>query len=200
MTDSMTSPDNRQTEPQDDLLAESAETPASIVSSLSGRIEIAARHVLSAREYTMTLLDQLSEDEWFWCPDPAVSHIAWQVGHLAFAQYGLMLFRQRGRVTEDLQLMSGKFRKTFGKGTSPKPDRAVYPTRQEIMDTLRRIHRQAFVELTRFSDEELNEPIDQPYAAFATRYGALLFAGDHEMLHAGQIGMLRRLMGKAPIR
>ena len=55
-------------------------------------------------------------------------------------------------------------------------------------------------ELPTFDDQDLDQPVDQPYAAFATRYGALLFAGHHEMLHAGQIGLLRRLMGKAPVR
>jgi hypothetical protein len=33
-----------------------------------------------------------------------------------------------------------------------------------------------------------------------TRLGALLFSSHHEMLHAGQIGVLRRLLGKAPVR
>jgi len=27
-----------------------------------------------------------------------------------------------------------------------------------------------------------------------------LFSVDHEMLHAGQIGLIRRLIGKAPLR
>lgn len=170
------------------------------VDGMSGRIEIAARHILSARQYTMTLLDGLDEQEWFWTPTPQVTHIAWQVGHLAFAQYGLMLFRQRGRQTEDLQLMSGKFRKTFGKGTTPRPDRDSYPSRDEIMDTLNKIHAQAFVELPTFADADLDQEIDRPWSTFPTRYGALLFAGDHEMLHAGQIGLVRRLMGKDPIR
>jgi hypothetical protein len=55
-------------------------------------------------------------------------------------------------------------------------------------------------EIVTFDGDQLDETIDPPHAAFATRYGALLFAGDHEMIHAGQIGMLRRLMGKEPLR
>ena len=174
--------------------------PDEIVSGLTGRIEIAAKHLLSAREYTGTLLEDLSEDDWFWTPADSVSHIAWQVGHLAFAEYGLMLFRQRGRRTEDAELMSGRFRKTFAKGTIPSSDRSLYPTRQEILDTLQRVHVQAFTELSKFDDAELDQEIDRPWSTFNTRYGALLFAGDHEMLHAGQIGLLRRLMGKSPVR
>ena len=41
------------------------------------------------------------------------------------------------------------------------------------------------VEIVGFDGDGLDEPVDAPHAAFATRYGALLFAGDHEMLHAG---------------
>ena len=172
----------------------------SLLGNLRGRQETAARHIVSARQYTMTLLDDLSEDEWFWTPQPSVSHVAWQVGHLAFAQYGLMLFRQRGRLSEDSELMSGKFRKTFAKGTTPSPERNRYPDRIEILETLDRIHIQALTELATFDESSLDEPVDEPWSTFATRYGALLFAGDHEMLHAGQIGLLRRLMGKSPIR
>ena len=171
-----------------------------LIDGLTGRPEIAARHLLSAREYTMTLLDDLTEDQWFWTPSPAVTHIAWQVGHLAFAQYGLMLFRQRGRKSADAELMSGKFRKTFAKGTRPSGDRNDFPSPDEILETLNRVHERSFVELATFTDAELDQEIDRPWAAFNTRYGALLFAGDHEMLHAGQIGLLRRLMGEEPIR
>ncbi len=171
-----------------------------LVAGMSGRQALAARHILTAREYTFTLLDGLSEDDWFWTPAPAITHIAWQVGHLAFAQYGLMLFRQRGRKSEDAQLMSGKFRKTFAKGTTPTTQRESYPGCDEIIQTLHRIHLQGMKELASFGDADLDQEVDRPWAAYATRFGALLFAGDHEMLHAGQIGLLRRLMGKEPVR
>ncbi len=166
----------------------------------SPRLEIAARHIESARAYTMTLLDGLTDEEWYWTPEPAITHIAWQVGHLAFAQYGLALFRQRGRLPEDSDLMSGAFRKTFAKGTTPSSDRNDYPPIDEIRATFDRVNEQTGRELCLMQDCGLDDPIEPPHAAFATKYGALLFAADHEMLHAGQIGLLRRLMNKPPVR
>lgn len=166
----------------------------------SPRLEIAARHIESSRAYTLTLLEGLEDEEWFWTPDPAVTHIAWQVGHLAFAQYGLALFRQRGRLPEDSDLMSGSFRKTFAKGTTPSPNCSDYPAIAEIRATFDRMHEQTGREICMMQDSSLDDPIDPPHAAFATKYGALLFAADHEMLHAGQIGLLRRLMNKPPVR
>lgn len=168
--------------------------------ALSERLEIAKRHIQSSRDYLLTLLDGLDEADWTWMPNPAISHIAWQVGHLAMAQYGLCLFRQRGRADIDSDLMSGSFRKKFMKGTHPVGGAENYPPSSEILSVLEGIHRQTMLELPDFDGEQLDQPLEQPYAAFATRYGSLIFAGDHEMLHAGQIGMLRRLMGKPPVR
>ena len=79
--------------------------------SVSPRVELAIKHLESARAYMRGLVADLTPDEWFWTPQPPISHIAWQVGHLAVAEYGLMLFRQRGRQEVDGELMSGAFRK-----------------------------------------------------------------------------------------
>jgi uncharacterized damage-inducible protein DinB len=86
------------------------------------------------------------------------------------------------------------------KGTTASSDRGSHPAPEEILAVLDRVHQQVLIEVPRFPDTELDQPIDPPHAVVATRYGSMLFAGDHEMLHAGQIGFLRRLMGKPPVR
>jgi DinB superfamily len=164
------------------------------------RLLLASKQIEFARKYTMTLLDGLSEEQWYFVPGGMITHIAWQVGHIAMAQYGLTLFRQRGRQDIDGELMSSKFRKLFMKGTQPEANRDAYPSRDEIMQVLQRVEQQMLIELPNFSAEQLDEPTDPPHMAFANKYGALLFASHHEMLHAGQIGMLRRMMGLAPVR
>jgi hypothetical protein len=68
---------------------------------------MALRQFQTARKYTLSLIEGLTPDQWFWTPQPPVSHVAWQIGHVAVAQYGLMLFRQRGRSSEDADLMAG---------------------------------------------------------------------------------------------
>ena len=164
------------------------------------RVDLALRNIEFSRRYTLTLLEDLEPTDWFWQPQQSVTHIAWQVGHLAMAQYGLTLFRQRGRQPVDTELMSGSFRKKFSRGTEPNSDPAFYPSPDEILEVFHRVHEQMRQELSGFAETELDEPIDEPHAAFATRFGALLFAANHEMIHAGQIGLLRRLMGKSPVR
>jgi uncharacterized damage-inducible protein DinB len=65
---------------------------------------------------------------------------------------------------------------------------------------LQRINDQVVRESAGFDSNSLNEPTEPPHAGPPTRLGSLLFAANHEMLHAGQIGMLRRLMGLSSLR
>jgi len=170
-------------------------------------LQLAIHQLEFARSYTLSLIADIDDADWFQMPSargtaPAqvVSHIAWQVGHLAMAEYGLCLFRQRGRADVDSSLMTSIFRKQFSRGSSPTADPLRNPTPAEIRNVMTRVHEQALQELPTFSDAQLAEPVDMPYAVEATKLGALLFCSHHEMIHAGQIGILRRLLGKSPIR
>ncbi|MGE0758547.1 MAG: DinB family protein [Pirellulaceae bacterium] len=164
------------------------------------RLDMAVRQLEFARQYTLSLIEDIEPAEWFQMPGGSVTHVAWQVAHLAMAEYGLCLYRARGRRTEDLQLMSSDFRKRFSRGTVPNPDPTSNPTPDEIRTVLQAVHAQALLEMADYPDELLNEPVDMPYSVFPTKLGAILFCSAHEMLHAGQIGLLRRLLGKSPVR
>jgi hypothetical protein len=153
-----------------------------------------------ARSYVLSTLDGIDEADWFAMPPGCPTHMAWQVGHLAMAEYGLCLFRQRGRQTIDLELMSSNFRKLFSRGTVPEADASKYPPAAEIRATLDRVHAQLLKEAPSFTPEQLKEPVEPPFAVEATKLGSLLFCSHHEMLHAGQLGLVRRLLGKGPLR
>ena len=161
---------------------------------------LAIKQIEFARSYTLSLLAEIAADEWFTMPPGCGTHVAWQVGHLAMAEYGLCLFRQRGRAEIDTSLMTSTFRKAFSRGSVPEPDPAKNPSPEEIRGVFDKVHAQVLLELPTFTPEQLAEPVDMPYAAYATKLGSLLFCSHHEMLHCGQLGLLRRLMGKQPVR
>jgi hypothetical protein len=163
-------------------------------------LDFAVRQIEFARGYTQSLLSEIDEADWFVMPAESPTHVAWQVGHLAMAEYGLCLFRQRGRQPVDLELMSSSFRKLFSRGSVPLDDAGKYPATAEIRATFERVHAQVLAEAPGFTAEQLKEAVDMPYAVEATKLGSLLFCSHHELLHAGQIGLLRRLLGKVPIR
>jgi hypothetical protein len=163
-------------------------------------LDMAIGQIEFARNYMLGLVADIDYADWFRMPVEGVSHVGWQVAHLAMAQYGLCLYRVRGRREEDMQLMSSEFRKQFSKGSNPNPDPQNNPSPTEILSVLHRVHEQALRELAGYTDEQLHEPVDEPYAVLATKLGAVLFCSCHEMLHAGQIGLLRRMLGKKPVR
>jgi len=153
-----------------------------------------------ARRYTLELLDATPRELWFEMPAELPTHIAWQVGHLAVSQYGLLMFRIRGRQPEDLELIPGKFRKAYSRGSTPSTDESPQPTADELIERLDRVFDLSMEQLEQLDQTVLLEPVDMPYAAFPIKLGAILFCPLHEHIHAGQIGMIRRAMGLEPVR
>ncbi len=152
-----------------------------------------------ARRYTLELLDTIPHEHWYRMTDDLPTNVAWQAGHLAVSQYGLLLFRLRGRMPEDLELIPGKFRKTYGRGSAASADAASQPSPAELIDRMTGVHQLAMSGLQQVEPSVLLEPVDMPYAAFPIKLGAVLFCPLHEHIHAGQIGLLRRSLGLQPI-
>jgi hypothetical protein len=54
-------------------------------------------------------------------------------------------------------------------------------------------------ETATLGDANLDRALTKPHRFVKTYYGSLMWCGQHEMMHAGQIGLLRRLLGYPPI-
>ena len=157
------------------------------------RLEMARRRV---HEFT----DDLTPEEWFWHPAEFMTHIAWQVGHLTVSQYNLCLRRLRGRTKEDEALIPDAFIEPFKLGSQPVAGAEHYPPLAEIRRVFDAVHEQSLKEFAGRTDEDLDVPVEQPHPVFKTKLGAIDYAPSHEMVHVGQIALLRRLMGKPALR
>ena len=165
------------------------------------RLELALVQINLARTYTLGLLNDIPETDWFWMPVSDVTHIAWQVGHLASAQYHLTLGRIRGNQPMDRELFpTDNFVALFGRTSTPMADIGKYPSPAELRLTLEKITTQARKELFALTDAELDQAADpsKPHPVVTTKLSSLLWCAHHEFLHAGQIGLLRRMLGAAP--
>jgi DinB superfamily len=161
------------------------------------RLQLAIEQIVFARKYTLGLLDQTKADDWFRMPPGGVSHVGWQVGHLAFAEYRLALWRIRGTQPEDGALFSAEFQRLFGANSVPEAG-VAFPV-EEIRAVLNRVHDQVLQETPLLSEAELDQPVPHPHPLAKTKLLALLWCAHHEMLHAGQIGLLRRHLGYPPM-
>jgi hypothetical protein len=163
------------------------------------QLEMVSSQIQFVRTYTEQLLADIDQESWYEQPIDGMNHIAWQVGHLTMAQYGLALLRQRGRESADRELIPRSYLRMFAKGSSPSIDVDARPDPAEIRSVFDRVHQQVLKELEAYPLEQLDTPVELPYVAFPNKLGSLIMSAHHEMLHAGQIGMLRRLLGKPPI-
>jgi len=163
-------------------------------------LELAQRQIEFARGYTKTLLEDIPDELWYVQPNGCVSNVAWQVAHIAFAQYALALMRVRGKEPADQDLISNDFFKRFKKGSvPPAAEEDDFPL-SEIRATFDRVYDRVLQEIPTYSEPLLAEPLPVPFVAYPNKLGSLLFVAAHEMLHAGQIGLIRRQLGKQPIR
>lgn len=163
-------------------------------------LKTAIRQIQFARDYTLQLLDATPFEHWYPIPDGLPTNIAWQVGHLTVSQYGLLMFRIRGRQPDDLDLIPGTFRKAYGRGSVPSDDTSRQPSPDELMQRFNRVFLTGLDELAAVDPDVLLEPVDMPYAAYPIKLGAILFCPLHEQIHSGQIGLLRRAAGLDPVR
>lgn len=163
------------------------------------RLRAALDGIVFAREYTLTLLDTIPPTDWFRMPVGAVSHIGWQVGHIASAQYRLCLVRTRGARPEDAEFLPADFIMTFGATSEIDSNPAAYPLPEAIRLVLDRIHARVLAEVPSFDEAALDAPLESPHRICRTKFDCLPWCGRHELIHAGQIGLLRRQLGQKPI-
>jgi hypothetical protein len=163
------------------------------------RLQHAIDAIIFARTYTRGLLDTIDPADWFRMPAGGVTHVAWQVGHLAMAQYRLCFERVRGPRPDDESLISAAFLKTFGRDSVADPGPAKYPPVADIRAVFDRVHDRVLAALPAISDADLDSPPLTPHRLCKSKLECVRWCGAHEMLHAGQIGLLRRLFGQRPI-
>ena len=163
-------------------------------------LQAAIGQIKFARDYTLELLAATPKELWFEMPAGLPTHVAWQVGHIAVSQYGLLMFRIRGRQTEDLELIPGPFRKSFSRKSKPKVDPSAQLSADELVERLNKVNELALAELANVDPAVLLETVDMPFAAYPNKLGAILFCPLHEQIHCGQIGVLRRAFHLESVR
>ena len=153
-----------------------------------------------ARGYTVELLATIPEADWFAVPAGCPSHVAWQVGHLAFAEARLVVERVGGRTEVGGGVLPGDFVTLFARNSIPDAGPANRSTPAEIRRVLDRVHGTALQTLRDTADTDLETLVPgTPHRFCRTKADYARWVSHHEFLHAGQIGLIRRMLGKGPV-
>lgn len=156
------------------------------------------------RVLSLQMAERVPHESWFEMP-MGITHVAWNVGHLATAEYFLGLVFLRGAREEDAAIIAGNYGELFGYGSVPQSDPSLYPSPVELLRTLDAVHQRVLEEARALSDEELEEPCQflegefDHHPIFEQKGGALEWIAYHEHVHIGTMGLLRRELGSEPI-
>ena len=164
------------------------------------RISVFIDALVFARGYTVDLLGTIPDGDWFVMPAGCPSHVAWQVGHLAVAEARLVVERIGGRTTVGGGVLPAEFLPLFARESVPDADAARYPSPGEIRQVFDRVHEAALQTLRDTTDADLDTlAVGTPHRFCRTKADYARWVSHHEFQHSGQIGLIRRMLGKGPV-
>ncbi|HEY7118033.1 MAG TPA: DinB family protein [Tepidisphaeraceae bacterium] len=154
-------------------------------------------HSLTASQAMLNRYCQdLKPEEYLHRPCAGGNCTAWLIGHLILTDR-----RALGRlgVTADLPPLPDGFEKRFAR--DPEAPRASDFGDVTILLPLFNKHRQLLTEAARRAPAELlDKPVEQPHPMFGNVGEAVNYvSGAHVAMHAGQITIIRRSLGKPPL-
>lgn len=146
------------------------------------------------REYGLSLAADVDESQFAESPSPGINPPAWLFGHLVVAgELGVSLLGQSSELAES-------WRNDFGPGSTPRNDRASYPSRAELLSAYEATHAR-LDQAARAADPARLERRHPLKMALLQKH--LPTIGDlvahlltsHEASHLGHLSNWRRQMG-----
>lgn len=150
------------------------------------------------RQTTLSTFAEFNVGQRLFQAAPGVNHPLWLLGHIAGSEDHLILGYCQGR-----SLLPPEYGKLFGMRSTPSSDPAAYPSGEEMLESLARVHQAALDYVRNASDDELartpfgfDKMPEHARQLFPTRLRCCWFHANHEAMHSGQMGYIRRLLGK----
>jgi hypothetical protein len=148
-----------------------------------------------ATSIVMSYTEDLKGDEWVHRPCATANCAAWTLGHLIIAARGMMT---RAGAT-DLPSLPEGFEKRFGRGEDA-PKASEFGDTSILRPLFKETHDRFAAVARGLSPEQLDKEINPDHPFFRTVGTMLAFAPVHIGTHAGQITIIRRSLGRPPLR
>src|SRR5437762_1298471 len=138
--------------------------------------------------------NDLKPDEYLHRTAPAANCAAWTIGHLLLTDRKTL---EKFGVT-DLPALPEGFEKRFSRDEGC-PQAGDFGDVSGLLQLFNQ-HRQRLIDaVKRATPEQLNKPLEKPHPMFSTPGELALFMSSHTAMHAGQITIIRRSLGRPPL-
>lgn len=141
------------------------------------------------------LLDGTPEEHWFHIPTPDGNHAAWIAGHVAWEDDDCLKQLQPTRGSK----LPASWHAIFGTGSQPVSDADAYPAIPDLREQLTTL-RDEFKQFFASAPDQIDAPIPSELHGFAKDRAALMHAvACHEMVHVGQLTVIRKSLQLGPV-
>ena len=159
---------------------------------MSAKNQLLIQYDLHNTLFNNVLVD-ISEEESDIRLAPGINNIKWLAGHLVWGQLGLA---RMGGVTVAIE-WTDHFNTQLTEPVSPS---LKMPSLEEIKIEWNKYAAPLRDGLAQMTDEALSSPIEFPLPAFKTTESLWTFINHHQAYTIGQIGILRRALGKEAMK
>lgn len=156
--------------------------------------EASAYAVTAARKMLDLYMSDMSGADWLHRTSPTANCAAWTVGHLVLSARRAMTLLQ----VSDLPPLPEGFEKRFVRDEFA-PGAGDFGDTSILMPLFDQCHEMLADTLRRSGPEALNKPLTNPNPRFGTVGEFATFMALHAAMHAGQITLIRRSLGRPPI-
>jgi hypothetical protein len=161
------------------------------------KIEFLKDQIIESRNFINRLISEFPKDLWYTIPENTDSNFAWQIGHLMMSQnfHAIIAMTGRNRKIYDLIPVAEYVNIFNGMGSLHRSvEKDLIPT-SKLKEQFDYIHEICINNLSRLSDDILNEQIPFKHPIATTKYEALSWSFKHEMWHSAEMEAIKRFLG-----
>jgi len=138
-----------------------------------------------------TYLADLTDEDLLIRPVPGANHTAWMLGHLLICENGL---KDLGYA---MPALPEGFVEAYAKETARSDDPAKFHKKAQYLQWLQEQRDATLAHLKALPEADLDKPAPEEAREYAPTVGAMFNAiGIHDMMHAPQMSVVRRKLGK----
>mgnify|MGYP006274528363 CR=1 FL=1 len=150
--------------------------------------------LLSTARYVLTsYIEDFTDEDLLARSISDAHHAAWQLGHLISSEYRMI----KAIKPEIPELLNSEFIQMHDKANAFTPGTQHFATKKEYLALLSVVRSTTREVLQSFSEQQLSEPGPEFMRSYAPTIGSVFTSiGSHELMHAGQLAVIRRKLGK----
>ena len=157
--------------------------------------ETLVHSLANSKEFILRFCGDLKQEEYLHRPTPNANCVAWLLGHLVLTDRRVLagVFG-----VTDLPPLPPGFEKQFSREEGC-PQAAEFGDSSILLPLFAQTRDRLIAAVLAATTEDLDRQITPPHPRFKTVWEAANFMGLHTTMHAGQITIIRRSLGRPPM-